>query len=70
MFQTMGKILHIRSLLSPLQKSFKKLRPREVDYWLKATQLASGRARIRARHAQLGTGQTASQKEVERLDKL
>lgn len=55
MFQTMGKILHIHPLLSSLQKSFKKLRLGEVDYWLKATQLASGRARMRARCAQLGT---------------
>lgn len=58
-----------------LHKSiFKKLRPREVNYSLKATQLASGRARIRprqacSRHAHLGTRSDCLPKGVGRLDK-
>lgn len=58
-----------------LHKSiFKKLRPREVNYSLKAKQLASGRARIRPRQASfrrahLGTRSDCLPKGGGRLDK-
>lgn len=52
MFQTLGKILHRLPLLSSLYKNVEKeLRLREVNCLLKATQLVSGRARIRPRQS-------------------
>lgn len=64
MFQTLGEILHVHPLI--FTKILRRLR--EVNYLLKATQLESGRAKIRlrqshSRSACLGTGSDAFQKE-------
>lgn len=47
MFQTLGEILHVHPLI--FAKILRRLR--EVNYLLKATQLASSRARIRLRQS-------------------
>lgn len=64
MFQTLGEILHIHPLI--FTKILRRLR--EVNYLLKATKLASGRARIRLRQshsrpARSGTRSDAFRKE-------